>query len=70
MTLSDDPAATPFVIPGGTTLAAGAFLAFDSAQLGFMLDNDGETIELRAVAAGSSALLCWQRPQRRTRHRW
>ncbi len=48
LALSDDPNTNKFVIPGGTILAARSFIAFTEAQLGFALNNDGETLFLRS----------------------
>ncbi len=47
LALTDDPDTNKFIIPGGTTLAARSFIAFTGAQLGFALNNDGETLFLR-----------------------
>jgi len=47
LALTDDPGTNKFVIPGGTILAARSFIAFTEAQLGFALNNDGETLFLR-----------------------
>ncbi|MCP5114689.1 MAG: lamin tail domain-containing protein, partial [bacterium] len=45
--LSDDPEADLFVIPGGTTIAAGGFVSFDTGVLGFALSSAGETVYLK-----------------------
>lgn len=47
-TLTDNPALAGFTIPPGTVLAAGAFVSFDEATLGFSLGSNGETIYLRS----------------------
>jgi hypothetical protein len=44
--LTDDPATNRFRIADGTSIPARGFVAFDSDQLGFMLNADGETIYL------------------------
>ncbi len=44
--LSDDPSTNKFLIPGGTVLGPGQFIAFDETQMGFALDATGETIYL------------------------
>ena len=55
MSLSDEPALPGrFTIPAGTSLAAGGYLSFDSDQLGFGLDSDGEILTL--YSAGGTAL--------------
>lgn len=46
--LTDDPNTNKFAIPGGTTLPGRSFIAFTEAQLGFALNNDGETVYLRS----------------------
>lgn len=57
-TLSDEAAALgKFVIPAGTTLAAGAVVTFDATQLGFALSAAGETIYL-TNAGGTRVLDC------------
>ena len=48
LALTDDPDTNKFLIPGGTVLAARSFRAFTEAQLGFALNNDGETLFLRS----------------------
>ncbi|MGI9243526.1 MAG: lamin tail domain-containing protein, partial [Verrucomicrobiales bacterium] len=58
MTLSDEPSQPDlFTIPPGTTLAAGDYISFDSTQLGFTIDTDGETITLFAPASDGGAVL-------------
>jgi hypothetical protein len=44
--LTDDPWRNPCVLPVGTTIAAGGFIAFGKDQLGFGLNRSGETIYL------------------------
>ena len=44
--LTDDPWLNRFVLPAGTTIAAGGFVVFDEAQLGFGLSRQGETLYL------------------------
>jgi hypothetical protein len=56
--LSDEPAVLgKFIIPPGTTLAAGATIAFNEGQLGFALSAEGETIYF-TNAAGTRVLDC------------
>ena len=43
-TLTDDPANQKFVLPAGTTIGPGGFLAFDQTQLGFQLNGAGGTV--------------------------
>jgi hypothetical protein len=53
-----DNAANPHKFTfGATSLAAGAYLVLDSAQLGFALDAEGETVSLFNSTAAGSALL-------------
>ena len=47
LALTDDPNTNKFTIPGGTLLGPRSFLAFTETQLGFALNNDGETLFLR-----------------------
>lgn len=44
--ITDDPTTNKFRIPNGTTIEAGAQLAFDSTQMGFGLSAQGETVYL------------------------
>lgn len=44
--LTDDPETHKFEIPAGTSLAPGAFVAFDQNQLGFALSAGGEAVFL------------------------
>lgn len=53
--LTDDPGRAGFVIPAGTVLPSGAWLAYDQNQLGFALNAGGETILLYS-ADGSRVL--------------
>ena len=48
--LTDDPAVDLFVIPGGTTIAAGGFVQFSAGALGFGLSSSGETAYLKNPA--------------------
>ncbi|CAN5254060.1 hypothetical protein BH23VER1_BH23VER1_07890 [soil metagenome] len=50
--LTDQPgqAAARFTFAAGTTLAAGGYLVVDAGELGFGLDADGETVQLRSPA--------------------
>lgn len=45
--LTDDPETNKFVIPTGTTIPAGGFLAVTETQLGFGLSSGGETIFMK-----------------------
>ena len=45
--LTDDAETNKFVIPTGTTIPAGGFLAFTETQLGFGLSSGGETIFMK-----------------------
>jgi len=42
--LSDEPGTNKFIIPPGTRVAPGGFVAFDQSQLGFVLNGAGGTI--------------------------
>lgn len=44
--LTDDPWRNRYVVPAGTSIAAGGFVVFDENQLGFGLSRQGETIYL------------------------
>src|SRR5207244_3299685 len=45
--LTDDPATNKFVIPSGTTISPGGFVAFDQSEMHFSLSAGGETIFLK-----------------------
>ncbi len=47
--LSDAPSTNKYRIPGGTILPPRGYLALDETQLGFQLDNTGETLYLRSA---------------------
>jgi hypothetical protein len=42
--LTDDPATNEFVIPTGTVIGPGGFVAFEQSQFGFILNGQGETL--------------------------
>ena len=42
--LTDDPAINKFVIPSGTGIGAGGFVAFDQSALGFVMNGAGGTV--------------------------
>ena len=44
--LTDDPSTNKYIIPAGTLIGPGAFLAFYQSQLGFILDGSGGTVYL------------------------
>src|SRR4051812_4510872 len=50
--LTDDPATNKFIIPANSLIPARGFLAFTQDQLGFALSAAGETVYLKASAAG------------------
>ena len=48
LALTDDPNTNKFIIPGGTMIGPRSFRAFTESELGFALNNDGETLFLRS----------------------